>query len=403
MKRYTPKDLAKELKINNKQEMRNMLRDFKELLDPQPSNHGFFRFQNGKDINCGPYMTYDDDDLVTLRKVCLFKQLGVKRSKIIRLMEEEDEEAVIDKLISMLEKKENEIKEQVIMAKQMKVWGMNSGYSQIMLEGKTAHEFVELLKDDYNDYDSGMINMCLSAMTCEMDEIIRELRKADCLDYPAVKDFLAGNTLSAKIQEMGRFDAKIFKKLGKLLRLLLKDDVTGDLDLIDKYVKSIVKDVNEGYGFIGKVSFGLLWYLVCLSHNEEDFMKIDQSFFEHLTRSPQDELLGDIRIMFEQAEWEDDLFDRIFDILENEDELVVMQEWLPKLCDFACEGLNIRTETETVYFIHLLKRIWKYMARTFEKDIVFKDDLDELEKLTEKFTDIIIPEFQKLMQDAQKR
>lgn len=399
MKRYTPKELANELKIINKQEMRNMLRDYKELLKPQPSNHGSFRVQNGKDIDCGPYMTYGEDDLTNLKKIYMFKQLGMKRSGIIRLMAEEDKEVVIDKLIAMLEKKEMEIREQIIMAKHMKQLGTESVGSQLWIEGKTAHEYVEFLRDSMRDYESGMINMCLFDMMGERDEIRKELGRMDCLDYPAVKDYLAGNVFSAEILERGRFGEKIIRKLGKLVRLLQRDDASEKKNLIDKYVKSLTKDVSEGYGFIGKVSFGLMWQLLCMSFDEDGWFQIDDSLSEYFSGLNTEEKKNDIRIMFELTEWEVDIYEWLFDSLVNdEDELEFTDELLTHLCKYSVETFNLATEAEKSYFILLVKRMWKEIPRSLASDLEFEDELDEFKGITEDFNNTIIPKLQEIIQ-----
>lgn len=399
MKRYTPKELANELRINNKQEMRNMLRDYKELLNPQPLNHGFYRFQNGKDIDCGPYMTYDDDDLASLKRIYMFKQLGMKRSRIIHLMSEEEEEVVIDRLIAMLETKEKEIKEQIIMAKKMKDIGTESVLSQFLFEGKTAHEFVEFLRDNMRDYDSGMINMCFLGLSCEQDEMKKELSQIGCLEYPSVIDFLTGNALSSKIQEMGRFDEKISKITRRLLRLLQSKDVTKRMDQVDKYVKSLVKVVSEGYGFIGKVSFGLAWLTICMSYNEDDLLQIVLSLSDCLPELDQDEINSDVRIMFAQAEWQDDLFYWFFEsVVNKEDDLAGTRESLPMLCEYAIDKFSLNTEAEKIYFFHLLKQNWKRMLSTFASDSEFEVCQDEIKELNEWFDNAIVPELQKLMQ-----
>ena len=399
MKRFTPKELANELRIKNKQAMRKMLRDYKELLNPQPSNHGFCRFQNGKDIDCGPYMTYDDDDLACLKRIYMFKQLGMKRSKIIHLMTEEEEEVVIDRLLAMLEMKEKEIKEQIIMAKKMKDIGTESVLGQFLFEGRSAHEFVEYLRDSMRDYDSGMINMCLFGLNCEWDQMKKELSQIDCLEYPSVNDFFTGNALSLRIQEMGRFDDKIYRNARRLLRLLQYSDVMKRMDQVDKYVKSLVKVVSEGYGFIGKVSFGLVWQTNCLAYDEENCVQIELALSDCLPELDQDEINSDIRIMFAQAEWQDDLFYWFFDsVVNKEDNLADAQKLLSHLCEYAIDKLSLNTEAEKIYFIHLLKQIWKRKLEDFASDSEYEDDRYELQALNEWFANTIIPELQKQLQ-----
>ena len=203
MKKYTPKQLAKELNIENKQEMRNILRDYREVLSCDYSNPEYYR--SGKDntvIKCGHYKTYDDDDLMKLRQIIMFKQLGVKPSEIIKIMQGKEKESAIDKLIGMLEEREKEIKEQLFMAKQIKAFGgMKSIWTEILLLGKTPHQYAAEAKEAFQNKYVLKLNIGILARMLSREELENQLKEMDLYEIPAVKEYLSSDEFAMNLKQ----------------------------------------------------------------------------------------------------------------------------------------------------------------------------------------------------------
>ena len=402
MKKYTPKQLAKELKIENKQEMRNILRDYKDVLSCDYSTPQYYR--SGKDntvIKCGRYKTYDDDDLIKLRQIIMFKQLGVKPSEIIEIMKDKKNGSAIDKLIGMLEEREKEIREQLFMAKHIKAFGGMKGiWTEILLLGKTPHQYAAEVKEAFQNKYVLKLNIGMLARMLSREELENQLKEMDLYEIPTVKEYLSSDEFAMNLKQE-KIDLEFLNKIEKLMRIL-KQSKGRDEDkrVCCKSIQEFVFYCKKRYGIGGVLDFGLFWYfyregvLTEAGYNEVEQATIDAAISRYII----DGLKGGQElsleyIMFSFDDW------IVYDCCTwMQDVLAYIEEdQNSEACElvysFVCDEIEISKSEELLRFETYLRVMVEHLIQTDleEKGSIEEEDATEyFESLLSKFYTILL-------------
>ena len=394
MKKYTPRQLAKELNIENKQEMRNILRDYVKLLNPVPSNFRYDRrTKDGTKIECGPYMTYDDDDLMKLRQILMFKRLGVKPSEIIKIMQGKEKESAIDKLIGMLEEREKEIKAQLIMARSIRALGGLKSVGAEILLGKTPKQYVEEMKESLRDQYSMRFNLGIMGRFLSREELESSLREVNCLEIPEIKEYMESDEF-AIILKHARFDMVFFEKLLELIMVLGYYEKSGEDEykIINDSIQGFVNYTRERYGIIGIIDFGLLWMV----YKEGLFKEIECGENEQtmIEVAIKDYIVNDMReeqelIMACIMSWFPNLLDHCVDLMKEVFEYIKTDqssEAAELIHSFVCEDIGISNREDLNHFELYLRVLVEQKIR---EEPIEEEELNKFELLLSKFYGIL--------------
>jgi len=364
MKKYTPKQLAKELNIENKQEMRNILRDYKDVLSCDYSTPQYYR--SGKDnkvIKCGRYKSYDDDDLMKLRQILMFKQLGVKPADIIKIMQGKEKESAIDKLIGI-------------------------------------HQYAAEVKEAFQNKDVLKLNIGMLARMLSREELENQLKEMDLYEIPAVKEYLSSDEFAMNLKQE-KIDLEFLNKIEKLMRIL-KQSKGRDEDkrVCCKSIQEFVFYCKKRYGIGGVLDFGFFWcfchegVLADAGYNEVEKATIDAAISRYILDGLEGgQELSLEYIMFSFDDW------IVYDCCPwMQDVLAYIEEdQNSEACElvysFVCDEIEILKSEELLRFETYLRVMVEHLIQSDleEKESIEEGDATEyFESLLSKFYTILL-------------
>ena len=170
--------------------------------------------KKGVKVNYCGYKLYDEEAVRLLQQIHIFEKLNVKKSEIIhRMKTAKNLNDLLDEQIHMLHQKEQEIKELLIIAEQLKMLGM---------QGEISRYYANF---DFSKLAQNVMRLQESQLTYMLEKV-----------------------LSKSTEESEKEVDSILEKLLSILEFELKSEDTM------KIVKELLTTVKRNYGFIGWVT-----------------------------------------------------------------------------------------------------------------------------------------------------
>ena len=136
-KLYEPKDIS-EITGLDRQKMRKLLHDYKDIVEPT----GYKNYPpDGRD----GYKLYDADAVDKLRQIAIYRELGLKHGEIKAIFSNPayDPNQALSELLTSLKEKREQIDRQIEVVEQMRALGVKNGILQLILPNGTISGLLE--------------------------------------------------------------------------------------------------------------------------------------------------------------------------------------------------------------------------------------------------------------------
>ena len=107
---------------------RKLLFDYVEMGLVKPTDYKTIGYEDSKGCFYKGHKLYDDEAIIRLQQIAIFRELGLKRSDIKKKMTASnyDSNETLDELLEMLRKKKEDIEEKILVVEQLKLFGIKN-------------------------------------------------------------------------------------------------------------------------------------------------------------------------------------------------------------------------------------------------------------------------------------
>lgn len=169
---------------------RKLLFDYEDQEIVMPSGYSTRGYTDSKGKDYEGYKLYDDEAVMKLQLISLYRKLGLKRAEIKKRITVDDYDCIkiLDEQLEMLRKEKEEIENRILFAEQLKILGLKNKYTR-ELASMDLSVIVENTKNWQNSRWHKEMECVLEntvptdKYSCDMTEIFEQLFSLDETEY----------------------------------------------------------------------------------------------------------------------------------------------------------------------------------------------------------------------------
>lgn len=166
---------------------RKLLFDYEEMEIVMPSGYSTRGYIDSEGKEYNGYKLYDEEAVMKLQLIAMYKNLGLKRAEIKKRITADDYDCIriLDEQIEMLRREKEEIENKILLAEQLKILGLKNKY----IQGRDVSILVENTKNWQNSsYYKEMEKMLETAVPsdeyrAEMTKVFEQLASLHEAEY----------------------------------------------------------------------------------------------------------------------------------------------------------------------------------------------------------------------------
>ena len=212
-------------------------------------------------VNYSGYKLYDDDAVSLLKQIGIYVKLKIrKRYEIIQLMKAGKEpDVLLDELLQLLQQREKEIKESIIVAEQLKVIGMMGELSQYY----ASLDFSRLAENSERWQASQSIKIFEEVLSKPTEEFEKEVGYILEKLLSISETQLESDETREDVKEFLSIVKRYFGFIGWLTAIIMAFVVEGGgeaaNDIVEDYSKEAVMNSAKAICNYAKYDIDLLW------------------------------------------------------------------------------------------------------------------------------------------------